>query len=1497
MQAWIKVLVGVGLLCGSTMAGASGAWSTQDYDLYPGDFNGDGLTDMLYIAKDPSHVSGIVLSDGTGLNTTLQTWGNAYLGVPWSSGQYTIIVADFDGDGKADILLQRKTPGDHYLLLTEAGGVGAISQTIAQNTAGIAWSADQHRIVAGDFNGDGKVDLFFQAPDPKGLNAVVLADGNGQFSSAVPDQSWADGYAGLNWASTEAHVYSADFNGDGRGDLLVQALPIPGTGPGTNLPAQFVPNMNGVVLAQAAKKLFTADTLQAWSRNGFGADWSPLSTTVVTGDFNGDGKADVLLQGQTAVDSSYLLYGRTPGAIFAAATSLGASGTRSADTSQMLVGQYLQGKGQSVYAQARVAGQNNALARVGSGGFAVALADASLPQTASAGALSTGLRTAAAGGPIAPALLAATSAGRTAGQFAVSAMGAATYQIPIWTPPGARGLEPHLAITYASGSPDGMMGPGWNVSGLSSISRCNKTYAENGGSPAAVTLTTSDDFCIDGNRLRVTSGTYGAAGSQYMTEIATFSRATSYGTAGNGPSYFIVEGKDGLYYEYGNTADSKAYASGGSTPYSWMLNKVRDRQGNNLIVVYATTSGSVAPSTIQYTQTPSTNGTKYPYTVSFTYQARVTNLSRYVAGGNVQQTQVLAKINVQSSGVSVRQYNMTYATAPTTVRDRLTAIQECGGSVGTDCLRATTVAYQDGAQGIANPTVATGSGVTAGVLDDFFMSADVDGDGRDDLVFPITSGSNMQWYVQFATASGFSAPVPTGASTPSNWVIYGTSDVLLDDFLGEGKNSILAPNGSVYYMYRWNGTAFVATSVGVTVSGAYASADVNGDGRADLVRADFSTGNIYLRANTTQGTTVSFAASEVLTNTLTPGPYSRLYGNNVLGRTNVKHMDFDGDGRDDLLYEASSTSIWSGTYTQATGLLSRGTTFVAGPTLLVTATKSVAPVRWNDDACTDLQADTTIQIAACNGSYATNIALPATATIFADWDGDGRTDAIAYVSGTWTVYRSLGTAVSTGVAAGWNVSGQPTVFNSDGDGEDDIAFATGTGIYVGSHNGASTPADLITSISDGWGISASPTYVPITQDNYFKDTRAVYPESDIQAPMYVVNNVSQSDGIGGAFSNSFWYYTARVNRQGRGFEGFGATRSQDSRTGVYQFVYYNLAYPYTGTVYQRIDIQPDSTYTRKTNNTFAVTDLSGAGCALTVISAATRCFPYLQEAITKSGELGSGTTPFQTSDSTFTYDIYGNLLTASTTTRDNDTASPNYNLAWTSLVTNTYGSVNTSTWCLDKPTHTTTQNTVPGQAAQTRTVDHGVDTTNCRFTSETVEPSSSLTAVTNFGYDSCGNVNSVGVVGLDQNGATMPTRTTTSSYGTRCTFPESVTNALTQTAYTSYNYSYGVKASSADPNSVSVSWLYDNFGRKVRESRPDSTYTTIAYTDCTADPCWGVANLRFLAQATQYDSGSTLIRTVDDFYDGFERPRYHEYNRALGVDQRGHVLRQPRAQE
>ncbi len=53
--------------------------------------------------------------------------------------------------------------------------------------------------------------------------------------------------------------------------------------------------------------------------------------------------------------------------------------------------------------------------------------------------------------------------GRTAGTYAVSPTGAATYSIPIWAPRGPNGLQPNISLIYNSQQAAGYVGVGWAV--------------------------------------------------------------------------------------------------------------------------------------------------------------------------------------------------------------------------------------------------------------------------------------------------------------------------------------------------------------------------------------------------------------------------------------------------------------------------------------------------------------------------------------------------------------------------------------------------------------------------------------------------------------------------------------------------------------------------------------------------------------------------------------------------------------------------------------------------------------------------------------------------------------------------------------------------------------------------------------------------------------------------------------------------------------------------
>jgi hypothetical protein len=269
----------------------------------------------------------------------------------------------------------------------------------------------------------------------------------------------------------------------------------------------------------------------------------------------------------------------------------------------------------------------------------------------------------------------ATTVGRTAGSFAVGSTGAATYTIPIWSPPGPKGMQPDMALVYSSQSGNGYLGVGWNLAGLSSIYRCNLTYAQD-VAPAPVALSTSDGYCMDGQRLRLTSGTYGTAGSTYQTEIANFKNVTAYGTAGSGPSYFIVQSPDGRTFQYGNGGNSQVLASGTSTALAWMLNEVSDPPGNTMTISYSTATGSVVPNVISWTPT-SYGASSYAYTMTFGYGTNVLPTAGYVAGTPVQNPNLLGSITIDYGGSQVKEYVLTYTQSGTTGRDTLTQVQEC----------------------------------------------------------------------------------------------------------------------------------------------------------------------------------------------------------------------------------------------------------------------------------------------------------------------------------------------------------------------------------------------------------------------------------------------------------------------------------------------------------------------------------------------------------------------------------------------------------------------------------------------------------------------------------------------------------------------------------------------------------------------------------------------------------------------------------------------------
>lgn len=297
-----------------------------------------------------------------------------------------------------------------------------------------------------------------------------------------------------------------------------------------------------------------------------------------------------------------------------------------------------------------------------------------------------------------------TAVGRVQASFAVSDTGQSTYRIPIKVSPGIAGMEPNIALSYSSGRGSGLAGIGWELSGFSAITRCASTWAQD-NAVRGVVFDAGDKFCLDGRKLRVSSGNYGADLSEYRTEIDGFIRvvARDGGAMGAvptvGPQWFSATTRDGVTVEYGATDDSRIEAQGKTVVRVWAVNKIADAHGNYVEFQYAEdgTNGSYRPSAVHYTghfsQAPR-------HSVHFDYEPRPAAdvTAEYIFGSLVKETNRLTTIRLDYDGAEVWRYSLAYhpVGASVTRRSLLASVTHCAGA---DCLPATTFDWTEGETG------------------------------------------------------------------------------------------------------------------------------------------------------------------------------------------------------------------------------------------------------------------------------------------------------------------------------------------------------------------------------------------------------------------------------------------------------------------------------------------------------------------------------------------------------------------------------------------------------------------------------------------------------------------------------------------------------------------------------------------------------------------------------------------------------------------------------
>jgi RHS repeat-associated protein len=774
--------------------------------------------------------------------------------------------------------------------------------------------------------------------------------------------------------------------------------------------------------------------------------------------------------------------------------------------------------------------------------------------------------------------------GRTPGEFAVNASGAATYLIPIDVAEAAGGMRPRIALSFNSRVLDGVAGVGWGLTGFSEISRCGLSLALD-GMRQGVTFTDQDRFCLDGKPLIAVGGSvYGGHNAEYRAEIHSYQKVTSHLSAGTGPQYFKVEMPGGLTYLYGDTANSRIEAPNSNGEVRvWALRKVLDKYNNSIVFEYnERNNGEYDPRRISWGQGN--------YSLRFLYTARPDKRSGFVSGTPWARTKRLINIKYKFQGALVHDYRLAYMGPidgiPDTGRSRLLTVTQCAGA---DCLPATKLTWGFTWSGWSDPIVTPGTADQ--ILFDFDGDGDMDrvnteggainlslsdggvysawqyipglpvdtrpclgcddfrpvpldynGDGLMDLLVVTDSDDEYHVYVSNADGHGFwcgrfcvyDTGLPRASTAPLGSAAF--------DMDGDGLDDLIYLRGSALKYRRNLGAQFgPEEDAGLNSGGNYSMVinrnlpqpDFNGDGRKDLLLASIQCSGgscgtpnpgftVYYDMYLSNGD--SFATSRYGTTSSFVGPLS----------LRILTPDINGDGLSDAAFEGYPSGTWQ-------TMISNGKGF-------------------------NVSNDTSIEVV--NGQ-------------FADYNGDGLTDLLE----SQKVYLSGGNSYSGLDSENLYLFNCVCIQVADANGDGFADLVSDTRVWL--HFGDYYSGDVVTRITDGLGNYHKLTYAHLSNsDAYVADRTSgiqqtlttsgaavvgTFPRSPVTRYIYgaalqVVTSTEQSATYGDSwpFTTTYKYWNAQVDMRGRGFLGFAQIRSVDDRNGQETTALYHQDFPYVG---------------------------------------------------------------------------------------------------------------------------------------------------------------------------------------------------------------------------------------------------------------------------------------------------------------------------------------------
>ncbi|MFC5283652.1 RHS repeat-associated core domain-containing protein [Pedobacter alpinus] len=439
-------------------------------------------------------------------------------------------------------------------------------------------------------------------------------------------------------------------------------------------------------------------------------------------------------------------------------------------------------------------------------------------------------------------------AGRTQSLIDVSNTGSATFAVPISIPAGVNGVAPKISLTYSSQSGNGIAGYGWNIGGLSSITRiaASKNLDNYIG---AINNNGGDKFALDGQRLILKSGIYGEEGAVYETEnysnVKIVSR--SYYGYGGGLIYFEVFYPDGSKAVYGSN-----YNSNSTLQYG--IDYLENPQGLRINYYYTNSYNVLYLDQIQY-------GNIAINTITFEYKNRTLKEQQAVAGVSTYLDKILSKIKVYGYGIPYRNYELNHNLINNLNYERVESIVELNGD-NTKSFQPITFSYDADSYIHILPTGYAQIGLTGVASNNSdVITGDFTGNGTlDFVVYP--NSKNKYWlmrdpdvsspynFIEEVNTGYFQEIFPVNWLTSNNKLYPGTGlSLVKNQSSNEVKFQVIstvsyaggllqyektwsnAPTSNTYYSECLNDY----TTEGFAIPKKYISGDFNGDGLTDLI--------------------------------------------------------------------------------------------------------------------------------------------------------------------------------------------------------------------------------------------------------------------------------------------------------------------------------------------------------------------------------------------------------------------------------------------------------------------------------------------------------------------------------------------------------------------------------------------------------------------------------------------------------------------------------------